>query len=94
MPLQGVCVLGSDGLLTLALIVDAAAGLGVELGADLVEQLVEALARGTRRRANARRIVVHGSHGDGWLRGWRCSAGARGGRSTGGLCWAGGYRGA
>lgn len=92
MPLQGVCVGDGDILLTLALIVDAAAGLGVKLGADLVEQLVEALARGTSRRANARRIVIHGEDRRGWLRGWRCSAGARGWSSTGGLCLAGGYR--
>ncbi|KAF2446238.1 hypothetical protein P171DRAFT_255622 [Karstenula rhodostoma CBS 690.94] len=47
-------------ILTLAFVVDAAVGFGLELGANLVQQLVEALAGRASRRPDAGGIVVHG----------------------------------
>ena len=52
---------GRAAALTLALVVDAALRLGLELGADAVEQLVQALAGAALGTAHdAGRVVVHG----------------------------------
>lgn len=62
---QPVLVYADVGELTLLLIVDVTVGFRLELGADLVQQLIKTLAGGASRRADARGVVVHGD--EGWL---------------------------
>lgn len=55
-----------SGSLTLAFVVDAALGLSLELGPDVIEELVEALGRaclGAPHDAGRRVAVVHGGDG-------------------------------